>query len=140
MGHASVGKMGRPRKSRYQKSLVLVKKQYGVMTIVGLLLLSALLTGFYLGSLGNSKPTVADTVTTTLDERSSSIMSDLMDQTVSSCYYDLYLDPDKVNGTTTSSGDICNNAIMFYQEFCKWASLDSCNSDYFKKYIKGMEG
>ncbi|HJX79164.1 hypothetical protein [Glutamicibacter sp.] len=122
-----------------------LKKNWETNVIISLIVVSSFATGMYFSNLNftnqlNKDKISADTVTTTLDERSASIMSDLMDQTVSSCYYDLYLDPDKANGTTTTSGDICNNAVMFYQEFCKWASLDSCNSDYFKKYIKGMEG
>lgn len=70
------------------------------------------------------------------DNRSDRVLSSLMDQTVSGCYYDLY----QQNDTLTMNGDICNSAVMFFQQFCETKNLESCHSDYFKKYIKGMEG
>jgi hypothetical protein len=72
-----------------------------------------------------------------METRDARVLSNLMDETVSSCYYDVYQ-----SNETSYSGDICNKSVMFYKELCKAKamSLESCQSDYFKKYLERMEG
>jgi len=102
--------------------------------IIALMLLSGGMTGYYFGSLLNTNEVKA--TGKPLDDRQFRILSDMMDQTVSSCYYDLYLT--NATSSTPASGDICNNAVIFYKELCQTMNLQSCHSDYFTKYLAGM--
>ena len=71
-----------------------------------------------------------------LNERMLTILSSKMDETVSTCYAELFQNPD--NQTTPMNGDICDKAILFFKENCKVIALEGCNSQYFKDYLKAM--
>jgi hypothetical protein len=116
-----------------------IKKQYSVVIIIALLLTSALFTGYYFGDVFAKKPKEQTQTPKINDTRGAAILSDLMDQTVASCYYDLH----QQNETTVPmNADICNHAMSFFKQNCHSmkVKLDSCDSDFFKLYLKGMEG
>lgn len=71
------------------------------------------------------------------DTRENRILSDLMDQTIGACYYETY----QLNDTVISgTADSCDKAMMSYKQVCKIRHIEACNSEFFKKYLRGMEG
>jgi hypothetical protein len=104
-------------------------------SIVILLFIAVIIQGSLLViSFGNSlveseKAKISDS------ERTNRILSDLMDQTIGACYYDTYQ-----SNETNYNADICNKIMMFNKQVCMNFTLDSCNSDYLRKYLKNMEG
>jgi len=134
--------MSRNRKIRFKR----LRKQYGVMTIIALLLTSALITGFYFGDVNakksgnNNKKTnpIPDKIIKQInDTRENRILSDKMDQTIAACYYDLHQQNESI---TPMNADICNSAATFFKQLCQTRPLEACDGDYFLKYLKGMEG
>jgi len=124
-----------------------LRKQYTVVTIMALLLTSALITGFYFGDVNAKKGKSKTTQTVIIppkivkainDTRENRILSDKMDQTVAACYYDLHQQNDTT--TTPMNADICNSAATFFKQLCQTRPLEACTSDYFLKFLKGMEG
>lgn len=101
-----------------------------IISLLAVVILAVLFVATYGINLVESEKAKVST-----SERYNRILSDLMDQTIGACYYDTYQ-----SNETNYNGDICNKIMMFNKQVCMNFTLDSCNSEYLRKYLKNMEG